>query len=242
MTQDTTGRMLDGNERYWAQGYHSPNVDSYVFRLHGRILKPDYGLPRRNPPTRLLDFGSGQGAAVDFFARQGFDAYGVDGNGEDVGRAKATFPQIAARFATIPTDTREIDDLGAVFGLEGVEVVTSFQTLYYLPKAQFEHALRLFHALLPPGGLFFATMMSRQHELFYDNSEPVPGGDGWMRSVAFETSRQRVSDYFMHFVEDERDLVAKFAPFRPVHIGEYMNRFHSEDGSGHHYTFFGVKE
>lgn len=183
--------ICKANAKYWSNGYNSPNVDSYVFRFYGRILEPEFHLPKENPRSFLVDFGCGQGAAVSYFSRLGFDCVGVDSNMKDIEQAKVNFPDLSDRFFLSPVDTCELPDLREFLGVTmHADVITSFQTLYYLPRKQFQFFLKLCHRLLKPGGVFFATMMSEKHELFFDNSRQVVDGDGWMREVRFETSRQ----------------------------------------------------
>jgi len=68
---------LEENKRRFDIGYHSPNVDHPVFRFYGRILSARHKLTGENG-ERILDFGCGQGAAVNYFHMLGFKAFGVD--------------------------------------------------------------------------------------------------------------------------------------------------------------------
>jgi hypothetical protein len=63
---------LEKNRSSWQYGYDAPNVESWVFRWNGRILRNKLGITSGN----LLDWGCGQGATAGFFQRIGFDAYG----------------------------------------------------------------------------------------------------------------------------------------------------------------------
>ena len=76
---------------YWSKGYYSPNVDSYVFRFYGRILKPEFNLPKPNLKSSIIDFGCGQGAAVNYFSKLGFNCVGLDANMNDLNVAKKKF-------------------------------------------------------------------------------------------------------------------------------------------------------
>ena len=67
---------LNSNYKSWSKIYNAPNVESVIFRLHGRILKNDLKLPKKK--TVLLDFGCGQGASTNYFYKQGYDVYGID--------------------------------------------------------------------------------------------------------------------------------------------------------------------
>lgn len=235
--------QINSNSKYWGKGYHSPNVESYVFRFYGQILKYDFKMPYHNKKTNLLDFGCGQGAAVNFFNQIGFNAYGFDANSNDLNVAKKLFPKSASNYYDVPSDTLKISSLLDVLDTtEKFDVIISCQVLYYLPKFQFQHFVKLAFDSLKKGGVFFASMMSEKWELFFNNSFPTGDKDGWMREVKFSNSRHDVSNYFMHFVSNEEDLCSKFNLFKPLHIGEYATRLRNDDGSGHHYTFCGIKD
>jgi cyclopropane fatty-acyl-phospholipid synthase-like methyltransferase len=95
---------LGDNKEYWEKGYEAPNVDHHTFRFFGRILKPEFGLPEHN--EKLLDFGCGQGAAVNFFHMNGFDAYGVDISEKDISIARSRFSHIKNKFTICNADLR----------------------------------------------------------------------------------------------------------------------------------------
>ena len=57
---------LDKNAMYWSGTYDAPNVESFIFRFYGRILRFDYGIDGSNH-ERILDFGCGQGGALNYF-------------------------------------------------------------------------------------------------------------------------------------------------------------------------------
>jgi 2-polyprenyl-3-methyl-5-hydroxy-6-metoxy-1,4-benzoquinol methylase len=68
---------LKGNFDYWQKGYYAPNVESFVFRTWGRVLRSEFS-DKQSSKLKMLDFGCGQGAALSFFNQLGFDVYGVD--------------------------------------------------------------------------------------------------------------------------------------------------------------------
>ena len=227
-------KYLRENKEYWEKGYEAPNVDHHIFRFFGRILKPEFNLPRDH--EKLLDFGCGQGAAVNFFHMNGFDSYGVDISEKDISIAKTRFPHINDKFYFCDVDPKK----QTIYGKEDLyNVITAFQSLYYFSKSDFEVLMKSLYRQLAPGGIFFATMMGRQSKEFYDNS--VPTEDEWLRKVDFKNKRYSVKNYSMFFVEDEEDLISKFEMFRPIHVGYYAAKFRSDEGDGFHYTFCGVK-
>ena len=234
--------ILNQNSTFWSKAYYSPNVESYIYRLYGRILKPEFGLPIANPKSKLLDFGCGQGSAVNFFNSLGFDCWGVDQNPIDIKVSKDRYPHIADRFSIVPNNTCEIESFGNLLGATNFDIITACQVLYYLPKEQFNHFLQLAYSSLNKNGLLFATMYSQKDKDFYESSTLVKESDGWMREINFNSIRKKIANYFIHFVKDEEDLVEKFTNFSPVHIGEYSIKLHEGDTNEHHYTFLGIKQ
>ena len=224
---------LDENKAYWERGYNAVNVDHPVFRFYGRILKPDFGLGGNW--ERLVDFGCGQGAAVDFFQKHGFHARGVDVSETDIAAAKIRFPHISQNFLVCAPDPKE----NRYYGFsEDVAVITAIQSLYYFSDHDFEICCDMLYRSMRPGGVIFATMMSENSRQFFDNSVEV--GDG-LRVVNFRNKRLDVRDYYMSFIKDEDHLKRKFNMFKPVHIGYYAVKFRCDEGCGHHFTFCGVK-
>lgn len=227
---------LKDNRVYWERGYEAPNVDHHTFRFLGRILRPEFGLPRND--EKLLDFGCGQGAAVNFFRANGFDAEGVDISRTDIAVAKSRYPRINSHFS-LCHESPKLQENG--YGsAKKYSVITAFQSLYYFSKNDFDALMNRLYEQLLPGGVFFATMMGVQSKEFFDNSTPTK--DEWLRKVDFTNERLTVENYFMFFTDSEDDLVSKFSMFRPVHTGYYSAKFRNDEGDGFHFTFCGVKD
>lgn len=224
---------LQDNQRYWERGYTAPNVDSSLFRFYGRILKHDFPHLRG---SRLVDFGCGQGASVNFLHQVGFDVIGVDSSSTDIEAGRILFPHVANRLELCDIDPNKVPYYGYS---ENVAVVTAVQSLYYLNDEHFDACIRKIASAMVPGGVFYATMMGTRCAEFYDNSVDAGGG---LRKVEFANDRVQVSDYYMSFIEDEAHLKRKFHLFRPLHIGYYAARFRNDEGDGFHYTFCGIKE
>lgn len=222
------------NKAYWEKGYNAVNVDHMVFRFYGRILKPDFGITGQYEP--LLDFGCGQGAAVNFFAKQGFNARGVDISETDIGVAKIRYPHIADSFIVCDPDPRNNECYG--FG-EDIAVVTAIQSLYYFTDTDFNLCIEKIYAAMRPGAVIFATMMGEKSRMFFENSEEV--GDG-LRMVNFKNERIQINNYCISFIKDEAHLERKFKMFKPVHMGYYAAKYRTGEGDSFHYTFCGVKE
>ncbi|NLD98189.1 MAG: class I SAM-dependent methyltransferase [Synergistaceae bacterium] len=225
---------LKKNKEYWEKGYPAVNVDHPVFRFYGRILRPEFKMG--NSFERLLDFGCGQGAAVNFFAMHGFNSCGVDISESDIAAAKTRYPHIAANFSVCDPDPRKNDFYGFK---EDVSVVTAIQSLYYFSDTDFEVAIQKIYSAMRKGGIFFATMMGEQAKEFFDNSAEC--GDG-LRVVNFKNDRLDVREYYISFIKDEDHLKRKFSLFHPLHTGYYCAKYRADEGDGFHFTFCGVKK
>ena len=64
-------KYLAGNNEYWQKPYTADNVESFVFRVYGRILKYELGITGEKG-EKLLDFGCGEGANLSYFNRLDF--------------------------------------------------------------------------------------------------------------------------------------------------------------------------
>ena len=137
-----------------ASCYDTPNPESYVFRIYGRVLKHQFGFDGTDTP--LLDFGCGAGGNSRFFAERGFNVHGVDQSSIDIARAKSRIPHLADNFKVISPLCQANDDW---FNGQKFKIITSFQTLYYLSDSDLDSRLQSLYSMLEPGGIFIATMM-----------------------------------------------------------------------------------
>ena len=145
---------LQTNSRYWDGRYQASNVESFIFRFYGRILKFDYGIDG-SKHERILDFGCGEGGALSYFDKLGFDCFGVDIARNDVKAAQAHMPHIASQFKVIDPKPDE----NQMF-FEGIkfDVVISIQTLDFLSNSDFEKAIRCLYNNMKPGAKLYASM------------------------------------------------------------------------------------
>ena len=223
---------LQKNLDYLQKGYEAENVESYIFRLYGRVLKP-LGIDGSHG-EKLLDFGCGSGAALKFFRSKGFDVYGVDISKPDILRCKARMPDTNDHIIIIPPKPDEND---MFFGGE-FDVVIAAQSLYYLSDADMRVRLLTLHNQMKEGSLIYASMMGRGC-WYYEHSTEY--GDG-LRKVAFQTERINLDNYFVNFTDSEEDLLDKFDMFQKIYVGLYDAQYREDEGSDFHYTFLGQKK
>ena len=223
---------LEKNARYWAGAYSAPNVESFIFRFYGRILKFDYGIDG-SKHERLLDFGCGQGGALNYFDRLGFSCFGVDIAKNDIEMARSNMPHIAHQ-------TRIIDpvpDPGLIFFREvSFDVVISIQTLDFLSNSDFEKAIECLYNNMKPGAKIYASMNA--WDMYYRKFGEYAGDGLW--HIRMKTDRLDY-DLFLNFVRNKEEMRDKFKLFKPVYLDHYDSSFRHE-GSELRYTFFGIKE
>lgn len=232
---------LRANINYWSQGiYDNPNPESYVFRIHGRVLAHQFGLPHSDS-TKLLDFGCGSGGNLRFFDERGFDVFGVDQSRIDIERSQKRIPHKADQIKVISPDSKTDDQW---FGDSQFDVITAFQSLYYLDSIDLNKRLASLYSMLKDGGIFVASMMHVSC-WYYNMSEVAANG---MRLVRFRRAQDigranpEYNDHFINFTEDEDDLVSKFALFKPIHTsGFYDGVYRDDQGSERHLVFIGQK-
>lgn len=228
-----TDQINESLRQYWNKGYSAPNLESHIFRLCGRILKPEFNLPDRH--ERLIDFGCGQGAAVNYFNTIGFDARGCDISHVDIDVAKLRYPHLRDRFLVTDQNPSENEFYGWE---DNISVVVGVQSFYLMSRDYFGQVMDKLYNAMPAGGLIYATMMGERHT-FYQHSDPADGD--WLRRVRFSNGRLALDDYYLFFVSDEEDLKKKFPMFEPVHIGHYSMQLQDNDTNNWHWTFLGVK-
>lgn len=222
---------LETNIKYWNGIYDAPNVESFIFRFYGRILKFDYRIDGSKHES-LLDFGCGQGGALRYFDKLGFDVYGVDIAPKDLEVAKALMPHIHDHFQRVDPKP---DEKNVFFG-GGLDVVISIQTLDFLSNTDFQKAIKSIYNSMKPGAKIYASMNG--WDMYYRKHGTDVGDGLW--HIKFKTDRV---DYDLHlnFVKDKEDMKKRFSLFKPVYLDHYDSSFR-EEGSEFRYTFFGIKE
>jgi pseudaminic acid synthase len=229
--RDGASEYLQRNAAYWSNTYNAPNVESFIFRFYGRILKFDYGIDG-SKHERLLDFGCGQGGALNFFDKLGFNCFGVDIAANDIRAAQKTMPHIARQLATTgprPSEAKRF--FGGNF-----DIVISIQTLEFLSDSDFAKAIKCLWNNMKPGAKIYASMSG--WNMYYRHNGTYAGDGLW--HVKFKTSRVDY-DLFVNFAKDKEDMKNRFSLFKPVYLDFYDSSFR-EEGSEFRYTFFGIKE
>ena len=139
---------LDQNYNYWNREYHSPNVESFIFRLKSYLL--DKYL-KKNKRLTILDFGCGEGANIKYFEENlGYIAHGVDISKTSIDNAKKQYPK-KNKFKIIKNKYEKGENL---FNKK-FDLIISIQTLYYLSNKDLDIRLKAFNKILKKMVWFF---------------------------------------------------------------------------------------
>jgi SAM-dependent methyltransferase len=232
----------ENNIDYWSGRYYAPNVESFIFRFYGRILKFDFGIDGANH-EKIFDFGCGEGGALKFFHDNGFEVFGVDIAERDIQEAQKTLSsgrkqdKTSAHFELIEPhpvpNQRYFDSIHQ--GKEWIDVAISIQTLDFLSDSDCEVVLQNIYSQMKKGSIIYASFNG--YQMYYRNHAEYIGDGLW--HVKF--SNDRVSyDINYNFVESREKLIEKFHMFIPKYIDYYDSSFRNE-GSEFRWTFTGTK-
>tara|TARA_B100001093_G_scaffold506416_1_gene565277 strand:+ start:971 stop:1630 length:660 start_codon:yes stop_codon:yes gene_type:complete len=216
---------LKENYSYWQKGYNAPNVESFIFRFYGFYLK-------NKKKLKLLDFGCGQGAAVNFFNNVKIDSIGVDISKTDIKKAKKKYPRYKKKFLWIDS----IEDLNNKKYFNKFDVIVGSQSFYYLSNLDFKKLIVILNKILKKNGIIFASMISHKSTL-YKNSKKFNDG----LRIVNKDNKKRYSKHYINFTKDYNDTLQKFSKFKKIDLGYYSVCFDRNNDSNHHYIFIGKK-
>jgi SAM-dependent methyltransferase len=232
--QKKGAEYLSQNNKFWTQTYDAPNVENFLFRMYGRILRSEYGIDG-SKHEKLLDFGCGQGGALNYFDKLGFNCFGVDISENAIQTARRNIPHIPAKQLQV-IDPKP--DAQKIFLDGDFDIVISIQTLDFLSNSDFDKAIRSIYNSMKSGGKIYASYNGwsnylRKHGRYIS--------DG-LWHVKFKTKGDRYEyDTYLNFAKNKAEIKKKFSLFKPVYLDYYDASF-QEQGSEFRYTFFGVKE
>lgn len=232
--------FIQTNHKYWQSPYNAPYVESFIFRLDGRLLKKYKLYNESNKKDfKILDFGCGQGSHIKYFIDNGFDGYGVDISEHSVAVAKKRVSN-EKKIKLISAEANENDNFFDV----KFDLIISSQVLYYLSASQLEKRIQSFKNMLKPGGHVFFTMMTTNSWYYtwvVDKDAKLIDGLHLVEhtdSIYNERVKKIINKHYINFTKDKEDLKKKFHLFKSVEIGDY-DLTYNENESEHHYMFFG---
>ena len=211
------------------EGYGLRYPDGHVIRLYENVMKRKLGLD--GPGQRLLDFGCWNGTHTHYFATKGFTPFGVDIVADAIAEARQSMPVHSANFHVIDDRT----DLQPLIG-GPLDVLFSNQVLYFLDDTTLIKRMAEFEAMLRPGGVIVATMMSRACYWNRYSKGVWPNG---LEEVDLSSHGRLSGKHYIRFTESPEHLRAQFCRFETIQIGSYSVALDLEEGDAHHFVYVG---
>lgn len=197
----------------WEEVFRSRDWGKYppeeLIRFVGRHY---YSVPDRKT-VRILEVGCGEGANVWFLAREGFDAYGIDGSPTAIAKAER---RLQAEGLTARLHVGDIIALNAVYPSAWFDAVVDVACLQHNGMRALRKIVDQVWGVLKPGGRVFSMLVAAGSY-----------GDGLGKEVeprTFVDIREGPLEGkgFCHFVT-QREAEGLFADFADVAI-EYALR------------------
>ena len=224
-------KIIDINNSYWQKKYSAPNVEGFVFRFYNKLLKHHI----KNKKIKILDFGCGEGANLDYFYKQlNFEPYGVDISNISIKVCKRKFKKIKNNFKLINFKPEYPPKL--FFKNQKYDIITAIQSLYYLDNHNLELALKNIEYNLNEGGFVFFTMVSRKSYFWSKLSNKKTLSNGMTK---VDLGNKNIN--YFNFIKNKSDLIKKFKLFKKLNVGFYDYSLIDINESTFHYTFFGKK-
>lgn len=121
------------------------------------------GLFKKHGVKKLLDLGCGSGRHVVYFAKQGFDVYGIDIAEEGVKLTKTWLKEEGLGANLEVGNIYERLPYADIF----FDAVISTQTLHHERIEKIRKAIKEIERVLVPGGFVFITFRKRKFKKFY---------------------------------------------------------------------------
>lgn len=214
-------------EKRAKEGYGLQFPDGHVIRFYQHILKDEFSKLER--PPRIFDFGCWNGTHAKYFANNGAEVAGADIIAAAIAQAKECLPE--SNIQLIDDET----DLSEVFG-NNFDLIFTNQVLYFLEDALLQKRLNEFEKMLVPGGLFFATMISRNN--FYSRHVTEVLSNGLETVIITEPERLVGNTLSLRFMNSTQQLKDTFSMFECIQLGRYkcdLDLAHPTE----HYIFLG---
>lgn len=161
---------------------------------------------------RALDVGCGIGRHTLAMASAGMQATGLDASPAGLGELAL---EAKARDLAIATVEGSIHDLP--FADESFDYVLSFNVIYHGMRGEVERAISEIARLLPSGGVFQGTLLSRRNAAYGKGTEIEPG--------VFVMPHEEGSDkHHPHFYCDAADLVSLLGAFEILALQDVEQR------------------
>lgn len=215
-------------EEKYRRGYGLVYPESHIIRVYERFLM---GRLSDGKKPKILDYGCGTGANLQFFQDKGLDVYGCDVSKTAIMKCRGNKKFKDSHF----TVCDEIPNPIELFGALRFDIVLSNQTLYYLPDDSIRKFVKETYNLINEGGFIIATMIAKTHWFF---AQAITQ-EGDFHKIDLSLTRFNQYTYINFKAKDE--LEELFKPFEKCLIGSYSLDIMPEEGPTHYWIYIGQK-
>ena len=205
---------IDQNKKMYdmkfSEGWGSYYPNSEIITLYHRYIKNKMPQGKK---LRVLDFGCGRGANLEFFLDMGFEVYGVDVSGEaiDVCRKNKRFNE--ENF--IQCDVIKEKWLQELFSVK-FDLIVATVSLTYLGKSDIKNVIKQFSQCLNIGGMVISSFFEKQIAFEGERDE---------NGMIYSTISNLNIKHYTFILESKDELRELFDEFKEVTLGETKSIF-----------------
>lgn len=189
-----------------------------IFEREGRVFEEVHEeIPaiaqslKINSAKRILDLGCGTGRHVVYFAKQGFEVYGLDASPEGIRLTQAWLDEVGERAVLCQQDMREPLPYPDQF----FDALISIQVIHHAKLAEIKAVIQEVFRILKPGGFLFISVPKAARENVNSNEiEPNTFVPREGREIGLP-----------HHIFSEEELREAFADFNitDIHLNGHHN-------------------
>ncbi|MBT3405560.1 class I SAM-dependent methyltransferase [Candidatus Woesearchaeota archaeon] len=160
---EETSKEIDTHQKNWDEVYAKQNMTLWepqqsIVQFTARFVKKRIGYDKyevKRNANKILDLGCGNGGAVHFFAKQGFEAHGIDISKAAIFVAEDYLKKesLTAKFEICSCDNLPFEN-------NTFDVITCFGVLDHVDMNLAIGTIKEVKRTLTNGGLFFITLCS----------------------------------------------------------------------------------
>lgn len=179
-----------------------------------RFIAPRFTETADRKRIRVLDLGCGGGAHAWYFAREGFDTFGIDGSESGIRQAEELLKQDALKANLTVGDFTQLD-----FPSEFFDVIIDSSAVQHNSFGNIRLIHKQIRNLLKPGGYFFGILINTQTSGFR-NAEKLELGT-YTNFKAGPIKKELLVHFFTE--SEVREIMADYEEFTLEKITRTVN-------------------
>lgn len=197
-------------DKKFNEGWGSYYPDSNIITFFHRYIKDR--IPE-NKVCRVLDFGCGRGANLEFLVDMGFEVYGIDISTEaiEICRKNERFKGSNFIQADIINDKTLAESFDVKF-----DIIIATASLTYLKRDDIKEVIRQFKEVLTDEGLIMATFFEKQSAYSQQKDE---------NGMVCTTRINLDIEHYTFILENREELRSLFKDYNEMVVGDTQITF-----------------